>query len=218
RDSDKIEELTAEKLILDSLKSSEKVLDQVVITSVSGKRLMDSALKENISILNKQLSDLLLHSDAQNLSIEPIHSILRSMQNQLTTLTDSTHSSFKYKEIDLYLSYIERTLINTRLYLACQGASESIKIQTNPMDTLKHKLLNERSDELNSAIQTGCPSMKAWRCANKIHSRMAESLNNQQNGLGKVWTHVTGNQTPAHQILDQIVQRMHALPKGDALT
>ncbi|MBF4248097.1 hypothetical protein EA004_24440, partial [Vibrio anguillarum] len=106
------EELTAEKLILDSLKSSEKVLDQVVITSVSGKRLMDSALKENISILNKQLSDLLLHSDAQNLSIEPIHSILRSMQNQLTTLTDSTHSSFKYKEIDLYLSYIERTLIN----------------------------------------------------------------------------------------------------------
>ncbi|MCX9560634.1 hypothetical protein IG557_17515 [Vibrio cholerae] len=224
RERDKIEELTAEKLILDSLKTSEKVLDQVVITSVSGERLMDSSLKEYLSILNKQLSDLLLNCDAQNFSIEPnhsiepIHTILRSMQNQLTTLLDSTHSSFRYKEIELYLSYIERTLINTRLYLACQGASESIKTQTNPLDTLKHKLLNEKSDELNNAIQTVCPSMKAWRCANKIRFRMAESINNQQNGLGKVWTYVTGNQTPAHQILDQIVQRMHVLPKGDSLT
>ncbi|ASU22413.1 hypothetical protein CCZ37_07330 [Vibrio qinghaiensis] len=206
-----------EQRLLDSLKMSEQVLAQIVIESASDTNQLDTPLAKRLSMLNSKLSCLLTHPNAKEHSFM-FNNILNTMQNTLTRLINSKCTSFHYQDIELYISYIERTLINVRLYLACQSAPEVIHKQTLPLLTLSHKLLREKTDELQQAIQISSPSMKAWRKMRKVQFRMAESLHNHQNGLGKVWTTILGGHSQTHQIATQIAQRMQSLPKGDSLT
>ncbi|MEZ8630327.1 hypothetical protein AB6D56_07270 [Vibrio lentus] len=205
----------AKQGVAKQLSNSTTILDQLVLGFKREHGSYDKHLKQRIISLQQRMDDLLGHPSSDVLFD---FTQFASIQMSLTALSEAKSTPFTLQDLDLYLPYIERTLTNARLYLATQVSEQFKQGKAQSNQTLANKLFTENHGECNQAVLRGLASMKALRSAHKSGVRLAESMGNTHSGLGKIWNDWMGRQTPAHQITEQISDRVSTLPQGDALT
>lgn len=221
---------SVEEMLDKLLQTSHTLLNKVVLTqSVAGRGNVDPKVGDCVLRLKNQVCALRSHACVTNAVFKEV---LASIHQTLETITDAQHTSFKHSEIELYLAYVERALVNVHLYVACRSnllkhTSASMgeglqrneqELQNESINALRNKLISETYDELSDAIQLGYPSIKAWQQTNKVGLRLRESLDDQHKGLGKLSAHLLGKRGTAQQTFEQIIQRMQMLPKGASIT
>ncbi|MFW7525788.1 hypothetical protein ACODM8_16850 [Vibrio ostreicida] len=197
------------------LASCTVILNHLVPGFTRGDGPYDERLKKQLDSLQQRMDDLTEHPLFDKLNE---FSDLAVIKSSLRTLASASATPFTFKDLDLYVPYIERTLTNARLYLAICDEGQFKFGQTLSNDTLAKKVSTENHADLQQAITQGLASRKALRQAQKPGVRLGESLRNRHNGLGNVVNKWMGRHHPAQQINAQITQRVSALPQGDSLT
>ena len=145
------------------------------------------------------------------------------IETWLNALTDASATPIKEKDLDLYLPFIERTLVNIRLYLAISGNQVTeIKHHTKPSVQYKmklaHKLDVENQAQLFQSVTQNIASLKSAKKVTQARTRLGESAKDTKCGIGKILNTCLGSNHPAEQITTQLATRTSALPKGDSLT
>ncbi|NOH73045.1 hypothetical protein F0225_17130 [Vibrio pectenicida] len=182
----------------------------------------DQKLKPRITAIQKKIVYLTSHP---NFTEMPHRDEVVQIQALLNTLVEANSTPFKEKDLDLYLPFIERTLTNTRLYLAT-FKSESGKSKTpylsdlieKPKMILVNKLGIENQSQLFKAVSQSIASLKSAKEVIKTRVRIGESILDTKRGIGKIWSRWLGRDCPAEQITTQLYMRTSALQKGDSLT
>ena len=182
----------------------------------------DEKLKQRLITFQKRIANIKSHHSFENM---PSQDKVLEMETWLNTLIDARATPLKEKDLDLYLAFIERTLVNTRLYLAMSGNQVTeikhlhiTKSSVQYKMKLTQKLDVENNAQLFQSVTQNIASLKSVKQVTQARASLGKSAQDTKCGIGKILNTCMGSNHPAEQITTQLATRTSALPKGDSLT